>query len=109
MFQREHHLAWNRSHFIYLHNTKPLLPHSSRPSVTEYFTLVRQTRHIVATSGDIATNGHTWYACNFLYMMVLMFGQSLMDTAITVIVIHTKIAPYYNVLHEAISYCFHGN
>ena len=42
-------------------------------------------------------------------MMVLTLGQSLMVTGVTVIVIHTIISPYYNVLHEAISYCFHGN
>ena len=44
-----------------------------------------------------------------MYMMVLMYGQSSMVTGITVIVLHAKISPYYNVLHEAISYCFHGN
>ena len=44
-----------------------------------------------------------------MYMMILMRGQSLMITGFIVIVLHTKISPYYNVLHEAISYCFHGN
>ena len=38
-----------------------------------------------------------------------MFGQSLMDAGVTGIVLHAKITPYYNVLHEAISYRFHGN
>ena len=36
-----------------------------------------------------------------------MFGQSLMVTGVTVIVLHAKIMPYYNVLHKANS--FHGN
>ena len=44
-----------------------------------------------------------------MYMMGLMLGQSLMVTGITVIALHAKITPYYNVLHEVISYCFHGN
>ena len=30
-------------------------------------------------------------------------------TGATVIVLRAKISPYYNVLHEAISSCFHGN
>ena len=51
----------------------------------------------------------TCNSCNNMYMMVLMFGQSLMVTGVTVIMLHAKITPYYNVLHEAISYCFHGN
>ena len=42
-------------------------------------------------------------------MMGLMLGQSLMVTGVIVIVLHAKITPYYNVLHEAISYRFHGN
>ena len=44
-----------------------------------------------------------------MYMMVSILGQSLMVTGFTVIVLHTIISPYYNVLHKAISYCFHGN
>ena len=44
-----------------------------------------------------------------MYMMVLMSGQSLMVTGVTVIMLHAKISPYYNVLNEAISYRFHGN
>ena len=51
----------------------------------------------------------TCNSCIIMYMMVLMFGQSLMVTGVTVIVLHAIITPYYNVLHEAISYCFHGN
>ena len=41
-----------------------------------------------------------------MYMMVLMSGQSLMVTGVTVIVLCAKITPYYNVLHEDISYLF---
>ena len=44
-----------------------------------------------------------------MYIMVLMSGQSLMITGVTVIVLRAKISPYYNVLHETISYRFHGN
>ena len=44
-----------------------------------------------------------------MHMMVLMFGQSLMVTSVKVTVLHAKITPYYNVLHETISYYFHGN
>ena len=36
-----------------------------------------------------------------MYMMGLMLGQSLMVTGVTVIVLHAKITPYYNVLQEA--------
>ena len=32
-----------------------------------------------------------------MYMMVLMFGQSLMVTGVTVIMLHAKITPYNNV------------
>ena len=42
-------------------------------------------------------------------MMGLMLGQSLMFTGVAVIVLHAKITSFYNVLHEAISYRFHGN
>ena len=42
-------------------------------------------------------------------MMGLMLDQSLMVTGVRVIVLRAKIAPYYNVLHEAISYRFNGN
>ena len=42
-------------------------------------------------------------------MMVLILGQSLMFTGFTVIVLHAIISLYYNVLHEANSFCFHGN
>ena len=38
--------------------------------------------------------------------MVLMLGQSLIVTDFTVIVLHAKVSPYYNVLHEAIGYFF---
>ena len=51
----------------------------------------------------------TCNSCIIMYMMGLMLGQSLMVTGVTVIVLHVKITPYYNVLHEAINYCFHGN
>ena len=44
-----------------------------------------------------------------MYMMGLMLGKSLMAAGVIVIVLHAKTPPYYNVLHEAISYCFHGN
>ena len=44
-----------------------------------------------------------------MYMMVSILGQSLMVTGFTVIVLHTIISPYYNILHKAISYCFHGH
>ena len=44
-----------------------------------------------------------------MYTMVSMFGQSLMGTGVTVIVLHAKITPYYNVWHKVISYYFHGN
>ena len=44
-----------------------------------------------------------------MYMMELMLGQSLMVAGFIVIVLYAKTSPYYNVLHEAISYCFHGN
>ena len=47
--------------------------------------------------------------CIIMYIIVLMSGQSLMVTGVTGIVLHAKITPYYNVLHEAICYCFHGN
>ena len=36
--------------------------------------------------------------------IILMLGQSLMVTGFTVIMLHTIIPPYYNVLHETISY-----
>ena len=49
----------------------------------------------------------TCNSCHTMYIMVLMFGQSLMVTGVTVIVLHAKITPY--LLHEAISYCFHRN
>ena len=39
----------------------------------------------------------------------LMLGQNLMVTGVIVIVLHAKTSPYYNVLHEAISYRFRGN
>ena len=51
----------------------------------------------------------TFNSCIIMYMMGLMFGQNLMVTGVTVIVLHAKITPYYNVLHKAINYCFHGN
>ena len=38
--------------------------------------------------------------CNYVHDGI----QSLMVTGFTVIVLHTKISPHYNVLHEAISY-----
>ena len=41
--------------------------------------------------------------------MVLMLGQSLMVTGFTLVMLHTKMSHNYNVLHEAISHCFHGN
>ena len=44
-----------------------------------------------------------------MFMMGLMFDQSLMVTGVTVIVLHAKITPYYDVLHKGINYCFHGN
>ena len=44
-----------------------------------------------------------------MYMMGLMVGQSLMVAGVIVTVLHAKTSPYYNVFHEAISYCFHGN
>ena len=44
-----------------------------------------------------------------MYIMGLMLGQSLIVTGVIVIVLHTKISSYYNVWHEVISYCFHGN
>ena len=42
-------------------------------------------------------------------MIILILDQSLMVTGFTVTVLHAIISLYYNVLHEAISYCFHGN
>ena len=48
-------------------------------------------------------------SCIIMYMIGLMFGQSLMVAGVIVIVLHAKTSPYYNVLHKAISYCFHGN
>ena len=33
-----------------------------------------------------------------------MLGQSLMVKGVTVIVLHAKISPFYNVLYEVISY-----
>ena len=51
----------------------------------------------------------TCNSCIIMYTMVLLFGQSLMVTGVTVIVLHAKITPYYNVWHEVNSYCFHGN
>ena len=44
-----------------------------------------------------------------MYMMGLMLDQSLMVTGVIVTMLHAKTSPYYNVLHEAICYCFHGN
>ena len=44
-----------------------------------------------------------------MYMVVLRPGQNLIVTGFTVIVLHTIISPYYNVLYKAISYRFHGN
>ena len=38
-----------------------------------------------------------------MYMMILLFGQSLMVTDVTVIVLREKITPYYNVLHVTVS------
>ena len=54
-------LAWNRSRVFCLRNAKPLRVFS-RPSVAKCFSFVRQTRRFVATSGDIATNGHPCYS-----------------------------------------------
>ena len=51
----------------------------------------------------------TCNSCIIMYTMVLMFGESLMVTGVTVIVLHAKITLYYNVWHEVNSYCFHGN
>ena len=42
-------------------------------------------------------------SCIIMYMMGLMLGQSSMVTGATVIVLHAKITPYCNVLHEAIN------
>ena len=35
-------------------------------------------------------------------MMGLMLGQSVMVTGVTVIVLHAKISPYYNILQNSI-------
>ena len=52
----------------------------------------------------------TCNSCISIYMVVLLLGQSFIVTRFTVIVLRTIIiSPYYNVLHKAISYCFHGN
>ena len=51
----------------------------------------------------------TCNSCITMNMMGLVLGQSLMVTDVTVIVLHAKTSPYYNVWHEVISYCFHGN
>ena len=51
----------------------------------------------------------TCNSCISIYMVVLLLGQSFIVTRFTVIMLRTIISPYYNVLHKAISYCFHGN
>ena len=42
-----------------------------------------------------------------MYMIILMLGQSLMVTGF--IMLYAKISPHYNVLHEALCYCFKEN
>ena len=39
-----------------------------------------------------------------MYMMRSMLDLSLLATGVTVVVLHTKLSPYYNVLHEVISW-----
>ena len=53
-------------------------------------------------------DGHRFYSYRATCNNILL-GQSLMVTGFTVIVLHAIISPYYNVLHEAISYRFHEN
>ena len=51
----------------------------------------------------------TCISCTIMNIMGLILGLILMVTGVTFIVLHAKTSPYYNVLYEAISYCFHGN
>ena len=45
----------------------------------------------------------------FMYYHIHDEIKSLMIAGVTVVVLHAKLSPYYNVYHEAISYCFRGN
>ena len=62
-------------------------------------------RQITSLVGSLQTCN----LCIIMYMMELMFGQSLINTGVTVIVLHAKVTPHFNVLHETIRYHFHGN
>ena len=46
---------------------------------------------------------------HYIIHMLLILGERLMVTGFIVIALHAIISPYFNVLHEAISYGFHGN